>query len=355
MALKAATSNPSNPTGKSKGSRDLPPEVPRDQWDRPRIVPPGHDPHEEPPRDGYTRASTLGGVLEDQFGLNEWKSRLVGRGVALRPDLVVAFKSLRSMDRSEDKKAATSLVKKALEVAEADAKATVGTAIHGLTDRYDSGEEVPHADDYEPTMVAYRAAIEDFIVHGIEVFVVADAITTAGTFDRLVSPRGLMVAPDGTRYGPNDRLIWDLKTSQTADYFGLKFCVQLTVYAHGDVYVPGEGRLPWPDGIAPDRRWGLILHAPSGGDIAQLYWVNLTLGVKLIELALEVKKWRSFKDLIFKADPPIQLSLEELISASKDGDDLTALYASYKPLWTPLHSSLASKRMQELATLAIEQ
>lgn len=311
MALKAAISAPTNPAGKGNDGRDIPPEIPRDQWDRPRIVPPGSDPTEEPPKHGYTRASTLGGVLEDQFGLNEWRARLVGRGVALRPDLVMAFKSLRTLDRGEDKKAASALVRRALEVAEADAKATIGTALHALTDRYDSGEHVPHADEFEPTMEAYRQAISDFTVHGIEMFVVCDPVETAGTFDRLVSPKGRMIAPDGTAYGPRDRLIWDLKTSQTPDYFGIKYCVQLTVYAHGVRYIPGRGRQPWPDGIAPDLRWALILHCPSGGNTAQLYWVNLTLGLRLVELSTEVKKWRAFNGLIMQADPPRAISLIE--------------------------------------------
>lgn len=284
---------PRNPAAKT-ADRDFPSDIPRDRWKRPLIQ----------PADGmggllaYTRASTLGGTLEDQFNLGQWRMRQVAIGIALRSDLALAAKSIRDRNSSEGKRELDSICQRALEAAESDAKATIGTALHAIADRYDLGEALPDLGEFQGTLDAYAGVADDFTMHQIEQFVVCDDLQAAGTFDRLVSPKGLLVAPDGTRFTPDDKIVWDLKTSSTADYFGIKFAVQLAVYAYGVPYSHEHGRLLWE--TVPSSRWGLICHAASGGSEAALYWVDLHLGWQLAVLACTVRDWRKRKDLVIR-------------------------------------------------------
>lgn len=285
-----AGGEPRNPAGRT-ADRDFPSDIPRDRWKRPLIAVPG--------RDGlmaYTRASTLGGTLEDQFGLGQWRMRQVAVGLARRRDLVLEAASLRTGDLPADKKQLDSICERALEAAESSAKATIGTAIHALTDRMDSGEDVPDQAEFQPTLDAYAEIASHFTMHQIEAFVVWDAVRVAGTFDRLVAPKTTCIAPDGTPFGPEDRIVWDLKTSATADYFGIKFAVQLACYANAVPYSHEHGRSEWE--VAPDTRWGIICHAPSGGDTATLHWVNLERGAELVHKAIDVREERKAKDLV---------------------------------------------------------
>src|SRR6478609_1525093 len=95
MAVKVAGSNPSNPAGRRRG--DVPAEIDRDRWGRPLIPQP--DGRKLP----YTRASSLGGVLEDQYGLGRWRARQVAWGLSRRADLHLAVQAVRTPDAFGDK------------------------------------------------------------------------------------------------------------------------------------------------------------------------------------------------------------------------------------------------------------
>jgi hypothetical protein len=358
MTLENAAAGPANPTSKRAG--DLPPEIPRDRWGRPKILLPEDEAtgFGQTTLKAYTRASTLGGVLEDQTGLGEWKKRVVAYGMGRRRDLVIAAASVRSLD---EKNQLTSIAEQAMQAAEASAAATIGTALHALADRLDQGEPIPDIGEDRYALDAYAQLRSHFTVHAIEQFVVCDELEVAGTADRVLSPTGVMVAPDGTRITPEDRLIDDLKTAATADYFGIKFCVQLAVYAHGLPYQHGKGRLPWPDGIAPRTDWGLIMHVPSGGSTADLYWVDLKLGWELAQLAVQVREWRRRKDLVVPAalpqpgwvdapaEPAHAVGLAKLIADEPPGPDLrdrlVELYRRHKHEWTDQHNQLVKARL----------
>lgn len=332
---------------------DPPPEIPRDRWGRPLIVPRGGGKPKP-----YVRASTLGGTLEDQYGLGEWRKRVVVLGMGRRRDLFLAAKAIKTWDAHEDKKALAEIAEKAMEAAEADAAATIGTALHAMTQRLDEGETIPDLGEDRYALDAYADLMSGFVVHGMEQFVVCDEAESAGTFDRLLSPRNVMIAPDGTVITPEDRLIDDLKTSATADYFGIKFAVQLAIYAHGEPYVHGEGRRSWPDGIAPRTDWGLIMHVPSGGSSAEPYWVNLRLGWELAQLAGVVRDWRKRRDLVVPAQRPTapmdaalnSAGLLSLIAHAPGHEQCKELWRQHKSLWTAEHTKAVEARLAELTT-----
>lgn len=337
-------STPNNPTRHAPTS-GMPPEIPRDRWGRPLIKARGSR------RDGvpYTRASTLGGTLEDQYGLSQWRQRMVVWGMGRRADLVLAAQAASS----EDKSVLGEIVDKAMEAAETSAAATIGTALHAITELVDRGEPLPDVGPvHEPMLVAYRELIAHFRVHGIEQFVACDEIQTAGTFDRILSPVGELMAPDGSVFTEDDRLVGDLKTSGTADYFGIKFAVQLASYAHGEPYVHPGKRPGWPDGIEPSRAWGLIIHAPSGGATADLYWVDLVEGWEAAHLAVTVRDWRKRKDLVLPAGLPVletpDPALGMRIRNAPSRRALEDLYDDHEDIWADEHTDLANARLVEL-------
>lgn len=293
----AGPRNPTKRTIEDLGGFD----GPRDQWDRPLILPP----HSTKGKGvAHTRASTLGGTLESEFALGQWRARMALWGMAKRRDILLAVGAIDDPNETQ-KKELGELCDAALEAAETQGAARVGTALHAVTLKVDQGEPVPELfEDHRDALEAYRDKMSRFHVHASEVFVVAEQYKAAGTFDRLVSPRGWMRAPDGTPIGPQDHLILDLKTSGSSDYFGVKFCVQCVIYAAGKPYRHPGRYLDWPDGIAPRTDWALILWVPSRGSTAELFWVSLERGHDLALLARDVMAWRKNKHLITPADDP---------------------------------------------------
>lgn len=397
MARSMPKSGPTNPAGPRRDDADLPPEISRDQWKRPLVVwALGED-----PRAG-TRASTLGGVLEDQNGIMRWKMGLAAYGTAVKPDLRLAIAAIANPTTPAGKSELYPLADAALEAADASAAARVGTAIHALSERVDRGEPLPELDAAETeTLAAYAGLAEHFTMHAWEMFVAHVELEAAGTFDRLLSPKPgtTLTAPDGTVFTEHDRLIGDVKTSGTADYFGVKFAVQLAVYAGARPYVitvPAKGRTKargefrdWPDGVTPSQSWGLILHVPSGGSIAELYWVDLELGTEAAHVAKDVhQNWRKRRDLVLPATLPAEgvgvdagaaeadvdpdalqggpppaepdAPVADLEAARRSkiirdaiegaGSDaaMRALYARFREHWLPEHTELVKSRLAEL-------
>lgn len=297
MALENVVSAPSNPV--KAPTSDVPESIPRDQWKRPRIRPYEGAPV---PRSGWTRASTFGSYLEDQFGISRWRQAVVLWGAVRDRAISLAAKAVPTHTEAADKTTLYELADRAFEKADGSAAANVGTALHAVTERIDKGEVIEDLGEDRWAVEAYRERMAAFEIHLTETFVVCDEYEVAGTFDRLVSPRGRMTAPDGTVYGPGDRLVFDLKTSSTADYFGIKFAVQLLIYALGKIYDPATGKRTEH---GADLRWALILHLPSGGSVAELYWVDLTRGRELAELAAKVRDARKIKALVVPAQPPV--------------------------------------------------
>jgi hypothetical protein len=390
MALVKADGTPSNPV--KSPDRDIPREILRDQHKRPLIVTPDGD--VKP----YTRASSMGGVLEDQTGLGIWRMRQVAWGVGHSRALRLRAQSIETTSEQADKKELGRIAWDAMDFADSNAAAQVGTALHALTEQYDAGRPLPDLDDAErPALEVYAEFIRHFVVHAMEVFVVADELEGAGTFDRLLSPKYPLALPCGTVLQPGDRFIDDLKTSSSSAYLLIKPAVQELIYSHGVPYrgwvdrdelerlgydrdlpldelnrlplkvkvaiVRGE-RLPWPDGIAPRRDRAIIMHIPSGWDPARLqqgvkpeeapglYAVNLELGLELARLAKTVQEWRTRKDLVVRAQLPESPQVTELRSRVRSAgtvDELAALWREHRELWDNELTTLAGRRKMELA------
>ena len=258
--------------------------IARDQWDRPLILPPGHEPHPgcTPKKCGkaYRRASTVAEALEDHYGLHQWQLRLAAMGLAQRPDLTLSI-------HGASKKELAVIVEEALEQAGASVASRNGTTMHGLTDRLDRGLDLPPGlpPHIEAMLEKYAEATKRFEVLDSERFVVQDKIEVAGTYDRRVFD----TVTGGTYIG-------DLKTGQSLKYLAVKTPAQVAVYAGGVHYDLDGDR----EEHGADKDKGLLIWLPWTDDpreaICELRWLDLRVGRKAIVEAKRINTFRSLNE-----------------------------------------------------------
>jgi hypothetical protein len=245
----------------------------RDQFGRPLVIPPGGG---KPV--AYRRCTTFIDVLSDTHQLGLWKQRQVALGLSARPDLLMKVATAKGDKRSLDASCAA-----AMEAAGSSAKATIGTALHTLTEAIDRGEEplIPPTAEARADIDAYRKAVEGWRMEAIEVFVVNDELKVGGTFDRIVGLGSM-------------RFIADLKTGGL-DFAESKIAMQLAVYAHSQNYNPETGeRTP----LDVNRERGLVIHLPAGEGKCAFKWADLKAGWEGAQLAAQVWAWRARKGLL---------------------------------------------------------
>jgi hypothetical protein len=309
------------------------PEIPRDAWGRPLVVPPGGG---KPVP--YTRCTTFVGCVEDTYNLSRWQMRMVALGLSERPDLRLAIAAHR-----EDKTRLNELCEDALEAAKAHAAATTGTALHSFTEQMDRGQELRGVpDEYLADLAAYAAATEELTAVQIEQFTVNDPLKIGGTPDRVVRFNG-------------KRYIADLKTG-AIKYGYLKIAAQLAVYARSRPYDVVTNERLEPHGAELDR--GIVIHLPAGSGECRLYWVNLLEGWEAVRVARDLRAKRSigFKALFDPLDattPPRVTDpgddLRLLITAAETADVVRQLWRDHAARWTDQHTELAKLRIAELA------
>jgi len=258
--------------------------VRRDRWGRYQVLPPNSD---KPV--GYTRATTIAKILDDQSSLMAWNSRMTGIGLAQRPDLV----ALIAATPQDDKKTLDGIVKRASEAGGATVRRDLGTAIHGmlehrLADRTYKATE-PYQGDIEAIVQAIADAGLEFVEGMSERIVVNDDIQVAGTFDLLLT-------------NGEDLFVADLKTGSSVKYGGLAFAIQLAIYAHAhNLYRQGAAKDGSQDIREPmpnvSKSVAIIIHAQPASGEATLHWLDLEIGTLALHTALEVRKLRKLQPL----------------------------------------------------------
>jgi hypothetical protein len=252
----------------------------RDQWDRPLIMPPDHEPHPgcSPKKCGtaYRRASTVSEVLEDHFGLAAWKRRLTAEGLAKRPDLLQSYLTASTMKEKD------AICEEAFIYAGGDASSRNGTTMHRLTEMLDRGQDVPaNLPSHMVAMLeAYEAATARYEVLDTERFVVADQVKVGGTYDRRLRDKQT-----------GEVFIGDLKTGKV-DHLAVKAPAQVAVYAAGQHYSLDHERTPH----GADRDRGILIHLKWTEDpnaaVCDLRWLDLRVGRKAILEAQRVERFR---------------------------------------------------------------
>jgi hypothetical protein len=309
-------------------------EILRDSFGRPLVVPLGGG-----PRVPYRRTTTFVGALDDEGGLHRWELRQLAVRLAHRPDLVLAVAAIdseqalasgRGRRANPAREALDEIIEKAAEPASAGA--TVGTALHALTERLDRGQQLGNVPaPYAADVQAYTKTTKQITWTAIETFRVLDEWRVAGTADRIGLYRG-------------QSTVADIKTG-SIDYPG-KFGMQLAVYAHSlpyDIATDTRGAA----GTELDLRRGLIIHLPAGQGRCDLYEVDIEKGWQAAKLAYWVWQWRSVKGLL----TPVAAGFTDLARTAPDIDTLRQLWREAKRVnkLTQGFLDAVGKRREELA------
>lgn len=315
--------------------------VPRDSYDKPRILPVGKKmPNSITARDStlrsYSRPSSMGKVIENTFMLERWQERQVAEGFTQSSLLRLEWSASDPDDREKRDK----LVREAKKLARAEDKARAGTAVHALTERHDLGlplKNIP--EEYAGDVPAWVKVMQNFKVLDVECFVVEDIHKGAGTFDRLIYYH--VPCPI---CGKHNRIL-DLKTGNT-DWGHIAMAVQLAEYAHGSYYNPATGeRTALPD-VCLCR--AIIVNLPAGTGKATLHWINIAQGWELaLEAIAKVKEVQRKRNWMaeFTTLPDI---IPEIMAA-KDQDDLNRIWREHKSMWLPMHTKAGELRLAALA------
>lgn len=235
-------------------------------------------------------------------------------GAQKRPSLLDAVAEL-DPSVPGDKRKLDALAERAMDVSGANDKREKGTYLHDLSEYADRGEQLPaHVSQQDvEDMMAYMAETAALTVHAVEQFVVCSELGVGGTYDRTYGYEG--PGPLGKPIsGP---FIGDLKTG-SVEYGGLKMAMQLAIYSRAKKY--DHTRFPAPNRdedekgfqkwkkveVSPEEAakaysvpepvnqdWGIIVHLPSGEGVCKLYWVDLNVGWKAAQLALDIRAMRS--------------------------------------------------------------
>lgn len=305
------------------------PAIPRDRWKRPLIVPPeGGKPK------AYTRCTRFVDCLEDKYHLELWKLRMCAIGLADRPDLLLSVSAHR-----DDKNALNDITERAREAAESSAASTTGTAVHLLCERVDRGRPLGTVPDTARADVeAYQRATAAFENVYIEQFTVHDRLKIGGTPDRVVHW-------DDTHY------IADLKTGADIEFGALKIAMQLAVYSRSVPYVaPGERR-PYPFHVDQER--AIVIHLPAGTATPALYFVDIDTGWKAVEVAAQVRGFRSRRNwyepiVIPDPRPPADAALSSVEAMIDSATTVHELYSLWRPDWTEAEVEHARRRKTQL-------
>lgn len=306
-------------------------EAPRGQWGWYKLPAPGGNGTAV-----YPRVSTIAKTLCDDFGLVEWKLRMVAKGVALRKDLIAKAAAL---DVDTDKGSFSEVVKAAMEKAESARGANYGTAVHKFCERLDCGETIEALyqggmpDDVVPVVRAYAAALKaarlTVVPEYCERTVVNHRHGYAGTIDKVVR------AADGTLY------VLDLKTGKdVAEYGGLEFGVQQALYVNAEAMCTLDfaGYEPLPP---VDKTKSLILHVPfANPESAIVYALNVGAAATAAMMSLQVRELRkTSKEWLWAYSPGAPADAVRLrIGRAVSLDELGAAVNDAKRIggaWTP--------------------
>lgn len=239
----------------------------------------------------YTRCTTFVDCIEDKSALAAWGKRMVLLGAAHDPGLIAQARGLDPQNPA-DKRTLNRLAERAAAVAGSHTKRDHGTHLHALSEYIDRGEPLPAPTTQDVAdMAAYKAATVHLDVVHVERLVVVDALTVAGTPDRISYYEG--PGPHGTPMAGH--LITDLKTG-SVDHGGLRMAMQLAVYSRGKFYDHTTGtRSPLPD---VNQDWGLIIHLPAGTGQCTVYWIDLTIGWQAATVARQVRHLRTTRKIL---------------------------------------------------------
>lgn len=321
--------------------------IPRDEKERPLIVPPGGT---EPVP--YERMSRVPSYVDSLQWLLRWKLGLLAKGLS-RPgsEDLVELASAQDWDTPQ----MAEVIETALDRGGANRKANYGTAVHAHAEHLDDGQatlaDVPARMRYD--VASYQLACEEAGLHVLEseVFVVYDELRVAGTIDKLAWHEAL-----GLHVG-------DIKTGK----FHAQSCaVQTAIGAHSRRVDPDLVRarqespryelahgLALPDGATSEVNLerAVIAHVPMQGGATTLKRVDIARGWELAQLAMAVREHQDYPSW---CDPePLGKAtrgqtITASINAARSRAELREVMEHCARWATAKHRELANTRWSEL-------
>lgn len=234
----------------------------------------------------WQRASNFGAPLADQNAISRWQKRELIRGLNLREDLIELIRTATEITNAQ----ADEWAAMALAAAAADAKANRGTAVHEVLAAYDSGRQ--YSERYAHIVHGYGSELNR---HGLtpvawEVVVLNVPLGAAGRLDRIYRER------------EGSYVLGDVKTGRL-DYAIHEFAVQLAVYNTAKYLVDDTGSpkpLPW----VLRQDYAVLVHVDPVTGESSTYRIDMPLSLRAANLAVQVRSWRSTKDVALPYVPP---------------------------------------------------
>lgn len=236
----------------------------------------------------WTRITTITKTLSDTYHLEAWKRRSVARGVALREDL----HALAATHDVSDKGVMDKVCEDAMSAAGASEGANKGTARHKLIERYMTavdGDTLTLTESNSAFLKEYRNVMDkhDISFEYSERIVCMPQYGIAGRLDAVVNYQQLPT-------------VFDLKTQKTVDFGHIELAMQLGFYAKAP-FMWNEVTNEWEHPPSRVRgTYALLCHAPFTTNKIDLYEVDLSHSLDLIEKALAVREARKIKGLLTK-------------------------------------------------------
>lgn len=323
----------------------LRPEVDRDGYGRYMLPNP-----EDPGRvKAYTRTTTLSKAISDTYNLGEWSKRMIVQGLAADPKL------LATVDLTQDDRTLrddlTRVHEAAMEASGAHVARERGTQLHYFTEAVDGGhltiDQVPG--EYRNEVAAYQAAMAKagIIVppESIERILLNLTANVVGTADRQT-----VIMPNGMR------LMADVKTGKDLSYSWAEIAMQLGIYANADAMLEydEQGNPSWGGVPEVEKNVALVMHVPVDQGKCTLWLVDIAAGWAAVELASEVREYRSRRNLATHLDPKAWGAPAESLEvygaggARLGGAELDAAMA-------PSEAQLDGAALAELAAVAVDQ
>jgi hypothetical protein len=247
-------------------------------------------PNEDGKVERFARCSSLGAVLDEKSGLNNWLTSKALEGAAR--DQSILARALASSPYEDHKSDWTRIREDAIQAGRGAYRADLGTAVHAMADRFEQDETYDPGGVYTPALEAYTKALADVGLKSqlFEAKLVNDERKVAGSADRIVETTLPLVAPDGVVIPPGELLIGDMKTGKSLEFSIPGYAVQMAAYAGAVLYDVVENvRLPTP----PIRQdWGVIFHLDVEEVHCEMLWVDLAVGRFGADLAEAVREWR---------------------------------------------------------------
>lgn len=310
-------------------------------------------------RAAYTRASSLGDILEEFSFLWKWKMRGLAKGLADRMDLVrlvaaedytCGFAENEAANKSAGKRI-DEVIERAMDHAGVSMKADYGTAIHSRTEPGNSGTDPDEKQRLDVASCWELWSLLGVTHLGTEIFTACDETMSAGTFDHLSYVPG---------YGI---IVTDKKTSAKAKR---TYDVQLSSYAHSDVYDPNTDQRQTLEEYVAAAGWDPTL---INRDVGLIWWVkdgrtqarflDLRKGFEWAQIAADIRDNRRpyaarvapdvTKQVATWAEDDRNTLLTQIRNASSEAE-LVALWEekTYRSIWDDRHTKAATERKAEL-------